>query len=345
MKLNTSGFDRFLRRPDDTVYAALIYGNDAGQVSECIAALKKTWLGKQADHFSETILSAGQLASSNGSLNDELAAYSLTNGPRSVHMKHPASEDIKAIISALKGFADGPPPVAHLLVEAGGLPPTSALRKTFEQAPAHAIAFACYPDKAGDVSAFSKKTLEAAGHSIEPAALDLLVASVPRDRRVLRLELEKLLCFMADRVGAKIGPDDISAVIAQAGEVSLDDLVYACTSGMAVEADIALQRALDAGQAPVMVARAIARHLVRLHEVVARAQAGGSVVSAMAKLRPPVFVMHRDRFARQANAWTPRRLQGALAKVVELERGLRSSQGAQTSRLGRFVLAISSTSH
>ncbi|PHR63119.1 MAG: DNA polymerase III subunit delta [Robiginitomaculum sp.] len=346
MKLNGSGFDRFLRQPDEAVFAALIYGQDLGQVSERVLALKKTWLGGAADPFSETVLSAGQLATNQISLLDEMAAFSLTGGPRLVHLKHPAVEDVKAAVSVLCAFGgDHPFPVAKLIVEAGALAPSSSLRKNFDAAKTDAIALACYPDTPAERGRQCQQILSEAGHGIDPAALEILVASIPPDRRLLRMEIEKLVCYLADQPGQEVGPQHVTAIIAPAGESSLDDLVYACIDGQAKQADIALRRTLEAGQAPVMIVRAIARHLYRLHEVAAACKAGASAPAAVSKLRPPVFVMRRDHFLRQCQSWSLHRLDTTLEKALQTERELKSGLGNINGILGRFVLALSSVTH
>ncbi len=346
MKLNSSGFDRFLRRPDEGVFAALVYGQDLGQISERVAALKKTWLGEVADPFSETVFSAGQLSANQTSLLDEMAAFSLTGGPRLVHLKHPAVDDVKAAVSALSAFGgDHPLPVARLIVEAGGLAPSSSLRKNFDAAKTGAIALACYPDTPADIGRQCQQILSEAGHGIDPAALEMLIASIPPDRRMMRMEMEKLVCYLADQPGQEVTPEHIAAIIAPAGESSLDDLIYACLDGQGKIADLALRRTLEAGQAPVMIVRAIARHLYRLHEVAAACKAGASAPAAVSKLRPPVFVMRRDHFLRQCQSWSLHRLGTMLEKALETERELKSGMGNVNGILGRFVLALSSVTH
>lgn len=346
MKLNSAGFNRFLNQPNPKVFITLIYGVDTGQVSERVAAIKKLWLGGLEDSFSVSIFSTGQLASKDNDLTDELAAYTLTGGARLVHLKHPNNEDNKAILTALNAFGgEKPLPVAKLVIEAGALPVSNLLRKALEQDKHHAICVACYPDRPGDVMRNCKTILADAGHQIEPDALDLLVASLPADRRILRLELEKLLCFIADQPNKTVVLSDVQAVIAQAGDGSLDKLVFATLEGRAREADQALWRILEAGQAPVMILRAISRQLYRLHAVLSSAKSGQSISTAMAKLRPPVFVMHREQFAHQCQLWTLSKLEKALHRAAEAERALKSPLGADNSVLGRFVLAVSSLNH
>lgn len=344
MKFNSSHFDRYLNRPDPSIFIILVYGVDSGQVSERVTEVKRTWLDGLEDAFSTTVFSTGQLAKENYSLIDEMSAYTLTGGARLIHLKHPDISDSKSILSALSAFTKGTPPVAKLIIEAGALPPTNALRKAVEAAKTGAASMACYPDKPHEVIRKCNKTISEAGYSIEPEALNLLVESVPPDRRVLTLELEKLLCFVANRSNKQIQITDIQAIVSQAGDGSLDKLVFACVEGRKIDADLVLSRALSGGQNPVMIVRALYRYLHRMHNVVSTTKSGETLGAAMSKLRPPVFIMHRDLFSKHCNNWTINKLETALGSALETERALKSSTGVDHSLLGRFVLAISSLS-
>jgi len=346
MKQNATGFQRFLRRPDPSVYAILVYGSDAGLVSENIDLLKKVWLPKKDDPFAQTLYAGGQLAASGNSLDDEMSAFSMGGGDRLIHLKNPVAEEAKAITALVKALdKGGPKPVARLIVEAAALPASSALRKTFESSKTSALCLACYPDQIADISRLAAQVVSEAGYKIEPTALALLCASMPANRQILRQELEKLICYMSDQPGAEINMDHVRASVPDAGESSLDELVFSCTEGKSKVADLALQRALESGQAPVMIVRAIARHLFRLHEVMAAAKMGGSVPAAMARLRPPVFIMTRDRFTRQCMSLSLPKVEKALSSALETERALKSSSGFDKSTLGRFVLAVASLTH
>jgi len=346
MKLNASALRSFLLNPDPNVFIALVYGTDRGQVSEQTSALRKVWLEDNYDDFSITVLSGGDLRKKEIELVDEMAAYSLSGGQRLLHIKNPNLEDGKSALAALSKF-EGPHniPVARLIIEAGSLPPTNNLRKNLEKERGKAIVIACYPDNLSDVSRNCKKMLLDAGHLIDPDALELLASSIPPDRRILRLELEKLICFVADKPQETISKTHVQAVISQAGDGAIDKLVFACVEGRSADADMILSRVLQSGQAPVMIVRAIARHLHRMHQVMSSAKNEGSIVSAMSQLRPPVFAMHRAAFSRHCSIWSTSNLEQALSKSLATEKELKSALGPQPYLIGRFILAISSIRH
>ncbi|MBL1431540.1 MAG: DNA polymerase III subunit delta [Robiginitomaculum sp.] len=342
MKFNSAGFGRFINKPDPSVFIILVYGVDSGQVSERVAEVKQAWLNGLEDDFSTTIFTTGQLAKDNCSLVDEMSAYTLTGGSRVIHLKQPDISDNKAVISAFKAFSKNSPPVAKLVIEAGTLPPTNTLRKTIEATNSGAASMACYPDSPQEIIKKCKQALSDAGHSIEPEALDFLVASIPPDRRVLTLELEKLLCFVADKPKTQIQTSDIQSIVSDASDNSLDKLIFACIEGRKTDTDHILLRALASGQNPVMIVRALYRYLHRMHNVMATTKSGVPFSAAMSKLRPPVFIMHRALFTKHCHNWSLAKLEIALNNALETERLLKSSSGVDNSIIGRFILATSS---
>ncbi len=346
MKLNQSAANFFLRRPEPNVFVALVYGTDSGKVSEFVCKLRSKWLDHRADDFSISGFTAGEISKNEIGLVDEMAAYSLTGGPRLVHIKNPNADDTKHIIETLKVFSDPDNlPVARLLIEAGPLPTSNLLRKALEKDRDKAVVIACYPDRPGDVMRVCKQLLLEAGHTIEPDALSLLASSLPPDRKILSLEVEKLICFLNDRPKQPVTIAHIQDVISEAGNSTLEKLVFACVEGRAADADKALNQLIDSGQSAIMIVRAVARHLHRMHQVLCATKNGGSIASAMSALRPPIFAMHRDIFMRHCSIWSATKLEKALEKATIAEQELKSPLGTEPYLAGRFVLAISTLRH
>jgi DNA polymerase III subunit delta len=67
------------------------------------------------------------------------------------------------------------------------------------------------------------------------------------------------------------------------------------------------------------VARALLRHLTRLHALAARLTAGETAAAVLRAARPPIFYKHEDNFRRQLVLWTEVRLRPQLARIVEAE--------------------------
>lgn len=338
MKLNASGLSRFLRDGNPSIQAGLVYGPDGGLARESVRMVQKSWQ-PQPEPFGDTVFGAGEVPET---LIDDLNAYGFGGGERLVEVRNPDQTDMKTIVHVLAALeVQQEPSVAKLLVLAGELSPSSPLRKAFEKSKC-AFACPCYADRDGDVARIVRETLQQAGHRMDPAAINLFVDNVPRDRSVLRNELDKMLLFLADQESALVTPEMVRTLICQDGETGFDNLAQFCADGDMAQADIALNRALEAGQHPAMLVRTLSRHFLRLAQVARARLRGDSVESAMSKLRPPVFIMQKQRFGSQSSKWDTNRLQKALSLILQTERDLKTSVSSPDSVLGRLVLQVCS---
>src|SRR5690606_11951576 len=134
--------DGWLARPDETSKIVLIYGPDRGLVSERASIFaKKTGLPLD-DPFSTIKMDAGE-ADQDGRLMDEARTVPMFAERRLVWVRGIGNQasiakDVEALIAE-------PPSDAIILLEAGDLKKTSALRKTVE-ASRLAMALPCYAD-------------------------------------------------------------------------------------------------------------------------------------------------------------------------------------------------------
>ncbi len=100
MKLTARDSDAFIRAPQKSA-AALIYGTDAGQVRQRVAALAESWLGKNPDPMAKAEFSADQLKDDPACLSDELAAMSLMCPRRVILLREAEDANLEAITEAI----------------------------------------------------------------------------------------------------------------------------------------------------------------------------------------------------------------------------------------------------
>ena len=113
--------------------------------------------------------------------------------------------------------------------------------------------------------------------------------------------------------------DDATACVGDSASLSVDDIVYAAADGKGVALERALIRALQEGEAPISILRAVMRHFQKLHLVGSRRMAGASVEEALRALRPPLFFKVADRFKAQLDVWPPHRVVSALELLMQAE--------------------------
>src|SRR5690606_21570409 len=128
-------------------------------------------------------------------LEEALTALSMIGGRRLVRVRPGGEKSAvdKALAAALKVHAEGGyNPDAMLVAEAGALDRTSALRKAAEASKA-AAASACYEDETGDVARMTREALAAEKVGLTTDALERFVSRLPRERGLMRQEIERLV--------------------------------------------------------------------------------------------------------------------------------------------------------
>ena len=313
MKINSRQIDVFIRTPNEDVRAALLYGPDEGLVRERALGLVTSIAEDPRDPFRVVELSASQVEQDAALLGDEAAAIAMMGGRRAIRIRD-ANDRLGSILA---GFLEGPRGDAFVVLEAGELPPRSALRRTLEEAD-NGVALPCYADEGAVLVDFIRETLSELKVETDHEVVLFLESVCGSDRQVTRRELEKLALY----VGPNGGPLDLKTVKACIDDTSamkLDDIAYAAGTGDQTRLDRSLQRYFNEGGSAVAALRIVAGHLGRLQRVAAAVGSGCSVDEAIAALRPPVFFKWRDAFQHQATRWQLDRLQNAQKIVLDSE--------------------------
>lgn len=314
MKLPPARLAAFLRSPDPAVRTALVYGPDAGLVSERADKLAAAICPDLRDPFRVAEMDAAGLGGDPARLYDEAASLSLTGGRRLVRV-HEAGDQLGAIFAGfLKTLTPGD---SFVLVEAGDLPARSSLRRAFEAAK-EAVAIACYADGPREIEELAREVLGARKISVTQDAVQYLIQNLGGDRQVSRQELEKLALYAGD--GGRVDEPAAAAMVGDTATVSMDDIVFAAADGETAPLERTLTRALQEGEQPVTVLRALMRHFQRLYLVGSRLAQGTGEEDALKSLRPPLFFKLADRFKRQLRLWPPKRAAAALEMLLEAER-------------------------
>ena len=314
MKLPAARIAVFLQRPDQAIRAVLLYGPDIGLVRERAEILARTVCPDLKDPFRVAVLSSTTLAADPARLADEAAQMSLIGGRRVIRV-HDAADRLAGLF---RGFLDAAPGDGFIVVEAGDLPGSSALRRVFDFSP-RAAAIGCYPDTPRDRAAVIRDTLRAHRITASGEATQYLVEHLGSDRLLTRAELEKLALYAGD--GSQIELDDVRLSIEDSAALAMDDAVMAAAEGDAARVDRVLDRVFQEGEPPVSVIRAMLRHLQRLHVLAARAAAaaGTTVAEVVRTARPPIFYRQEDSFKRQLVLWNEAGLRAELERIAQAE--------------------------
>lgn len=334
MILKGAEISRYLARPDPTRPALLIYGQDAMRVAlkraEAVAALT----GPHADEEMRlTRIPGGDLRKDAALVLDAIKEVGFFPGQRVVLVEDTPDAAAPALAAALQDWAHGD---AAIVVTAGGLAKSSALRKLFEPHPT-AVTAPIYDDPPGEEE-ITRWLKESGLTEVPQAAMrDLLALSRALDPGDFRQTVEKIGLYKHGDP-APLSPEEIALMAPATIEAEVDELIDVVADGKS-DAFGALMRRIEAqGIAPVTLCIAALRHFRALHA--ASADPGGPQ-AGLSRLRPPVFGPRRDRMARQAQSWGMRNLEEAVHHLLDTDLQLRSSSRApQMALIERALIRL-----
>jgi len=304
--------DRYAANPPKGLLAALVYGPDAGLVQERAEKLLKSVVPDIADPFNVSDLSEAVLTNDPARLADEAAAISMMGGRRVVRVRG-AGNDVAELFES---FLDDPKGDALVVIEAGDLAKTAALRKLFDGHPT-AAAIQCYPDTARDLYDLIRDALRAEGLSIAPDALEDAVSRLGSDRGVTRREIDKLLLYMHGH--KQVTLDDVRSVMGDQAEARTESVCDAAASGDLAKLDRELERLWASDTQSAQVIRSAMGHFQRLVQARESAIRGESLDNVLKRLRPPLHFSRTTAFKNQAQRWSTDRLGEALDMLLEAE--------------------------
>jgi DNA polymerase-3 subunit delta len=208
---------------------------------------------------------------------------------------------------------------ALVVLEGPTIASRSRLRTALE-ASAEGVAIGCYPEEGRALEETIRESLRTNGVGIEPDALSWLSQQLGADRAATRAELEKLALYVGP--GNRVDLDAAMICVGDLAGLSLDDALFAATTGDVATADRALEAAAAEGAAPVQILRAALGHLQKLHRArLAMEEKGITATDAVKGMRPPVFYQKVGAFTRSLGLWPAPTLTAAMAALAEAERG------------------------
>ena len=304
--LKASDVDGFIARRDATRPIVLIYGNDAGLVSERVEALLRASVDDPKDTMAVVRLDGEAVASDPALLVDEAQSIPLFGGRRAVWMRVGGRANV---VPALEVLAQTPLRDTCVIIEAGDLKKTAPLR-TFCERAANIVAAPCFADGVKDLERLVDDEMRMAGLTIDRPTRAMLVALLGGDRRASRNELHKLAAYMHGR--DQVMPEDILAVVSDAAGFAMDTVADAAFAGRPADVEVEFTRVLTSGTPAGVVIGAALRHAVALHKMRLALDGGTAVADAMRG----VFFRRKDAIEAALKTWTTVRLSGALADLA-----------------------------
>ncbi len=319
MKLEGAAANAYLGKPDPARAGLLICGADPMRVAlkrqDAILAL----IGPAGEgELRLTRIQAGDLRKDQALLSDATRAAGFFPGPRVAFVEDATDGLTETLAAALKDWRVGD---AQIVVTAGNLTGKSPLRGLFEKH-LNAVSIVLYdnPPSRDDI----EQALARAGLTrIDPTTMaDLTALARALDPGDFRQMLEKIALYKYHDP-TPLTPAEIHALAPATIEAEVDDLIAAVADQRVADIGPLMRRLEGQGILPVTLCIGALRHFRALH--VAATDPGG-VSNGLMKTR--VFGPRRDAMQRQAGHWGMRRLEDAMALLLETDLTLRSTSRA-----------------
>lgn len=297
-----------LRRADARACLFLVYGPDAGLVSERARLLAERAVADPADPFQLVRLDGDDVAADPLKLADEANTIGLFGGRRAIWIK-PTSRNLVPAVTPLVAV---PPLDAVVVIEAGDLAKSSPLRSLCERSPA-ALALPCHGDGARDVGMLVDSMLREAGLSIAREAREALVSQLGADRVASRNEIAKLALYAHGQ--ASVTLDDIERCVGDVSSLAADAAIDAAFGGNFTSLDQAVARlSLEGLDAGVLVGFAL-RHAWALARARMAVDQGKGSAAAVEGMR--LHFKRKSHLERHVRLWTLPMLDRAIRDCGE----------------------------
>jgi DNA polymerase III subunit delta len=326
MKLDAGRVDAFLKAPSAAL--VLLHGPDAGLVAERGLALARSVEGALHDPFRFAELSNP----SPDALLAEASAASLTGGRRVVRVRdahEPLAKSLENLTNTL--------PDALVILEAGELTPKSKLRALAEKSPGMA-SIACYAIDQGRLPQVITARLRVQGVAIDQDAAAWAAQNLTGEEGPLGQALEVLALYAGAE--KKLSLADVSSILADGGDTSMNDTIDAALTGDPAATDKALSLAYEEGASPVGLIRVLLSELLRLRMAAGAMAEGASAQEAMAGMRPPVFFKRQPVVQKMLRLWPLKAVDQALAAALAAETACKTTHIPDHEYCRQTMLAL-----
>jgi DNA polymerase-3 subunit delta len=303
--------DRYVLAPPRGVFLYLVFGTDAGLISERAHRLVLQAVDDPKDPFQLVRLDADLIAKDPARLLDEVEQIPLFGGRRAV-LVDAGSRNIAPAVEKVLAL---PPASCTVILEAGALKRDAPLRRLVERSRV-AAAIECFPDDARDIARLIDQEAREASLEIAEDARQMLVHLLGADRLSTRGELAKLVLYAHG--SGRITLEDVETVVADASALALDAAVDGALLGDFDAIETTVARAFAEGTDPGLLVGAALRHALLVHRARLEVEANRSVSEAVeAATRFGFHFKRRGAFEQQVRRWTASKIARAVEILAE----------------------------
>ena len=317
MKAKIYQLQSLLNKINNPYVCLLFYGTDEGEINKGFQEVK-TSLGCNSNDLNIAHLTAEQIKKNPFIATDEANTISLMGGQRILLIE----EESSFSEASLTHFLDNKKSDAILLIKAGNLAKTSALRKEAEDNP-FVLAFACYPPSEAELKKNIQGILFQAKKTASQDVLDILVQKLSSNAGIVQQEIDKLLLYLGDKKSISI--QDIDAIITDSKETTFDDFCIMLAAGQTRKTQAAIKSFLQQNTQLSPLLWNLTNYFTILAKLTESKNKPDVQEKILAKnLKPNQFKV-KPFLLEQAHLWTYPQTLSVLNKLQNLEKQTRQN--------------------
>lgn len=317
MKVDSARITAIAKRWPDGLRLVLLHGQDGATSRDYADQIGRQFADSTNPMAIETLPGAG-LSADPQALMAAAGAMSMFGDRTLVRVEGLSDDGLEAIAQLLAGPAGNP-----VVAIAGALKKGSKLVALADTSTAVA-ALISYEPSLRDAPRLASEIGGEMGLRPSRDAAVMLFEAASGDRMLIRRELEKLSLYLgSDPAQPKsLEVADVAVLAAGAGDADQFAIAGAVAGGHLDQVTDLLAR-LTPGLG-IVALRAVERRIVLLLSLRGATESGASARAVVDAARPPIFWKEKDAVVAELGAWTTPMLLGALAALLNAERGIKS---------------------
>ena len=330
MKIPNSNIENFIHNKIQDVNAVLFYGQDQGLITERQDTIIKNTLGSSYDPLMHIRLDATELTKNPDKLYQEINNISLIPGARVFSICNVTNNFYKVIKDCLESSKSED----IIILIAGELPPSSSIRKYFENT-GNIVSIPCYIDDHQTI--YNIVRTELSDLKPDNETIQYIASNISGNRLIIKQELNKIKTYYLTKENINI--EEIKSLVTESHINDFQEFANKVADKDTRKAINLLEDLISCGFPGVTIIRVLINYLYRILEVKSLMQ-NNNFNDAIKSLKPPVFFKQKDILRKHTNLWQISELELIIKKLSELETTCKTYSFIETNILIKFFVLI-----
>jgi DNA polymerase III subunit delta len=264
MKIANAQIDSYIQRiSHEKIAGCLIYGPETSVVNYRFNLIAKKICPDLSDPFLVANINKERLSDNKGILSEEFFSFSMLGGRKLIAVKDCDASAGNAIKELFSDYEFAKKSDNFILIEAGDLDKSSALRKLCEENQNFAV-IACYEDDERSIKIFIENELRRREIKFTRDVTDFIYEKLGKNRQIIMSELEKISVFLGENKNLTI--DLLGQTIELQAEISANEFILNFAAKKFDIATIQAEKLLKEGFEAITLIRFLSNYLQKIYQ-------------------------------------------------------------------------------